>query len=459
MMAQYPASVATLPAVTNRSKFTATLANTWLEEARALQADYASTVAGFSTLASYFAVSRDTVGGFKEAVSHDTLASVTASSHHNKLHATTHINGTDDIRNSVEVGVYQKGLMTPGQATKLDALSTSATADITGVGTYEGWGNYTSGKKKWSKKYLGRRPAFLRIIGVMGAAFVFAKSGRGLVETGRLHKMNPTYDLRITDEGFEVSGDLNLDGHQYSYFYIGESTGLDPTNYIWLDLQDQYYAAGANNTVHDVTTQDLGIAAWIKLDADSASAGMQTIVGKMVDNPQKGYFFGIYSPSGTLYFWIKEQPSGDQYELRATVDLRDGEWHHVAVVIDRNNGANCDLFVDGYRVPTNSKGLLSDVSSLTSTRIMRIGYSSYDGTDWYFDGQIREVIIAYPTDIMAAGEMGAPGEIANLANSYFEKEGYCQYEDYWACNDGSGTTITGDNNNLTLSNADAWFLR
>ncbi len=60
---------------------------------------------------------------------------------------------------------------------------------------------------------------------------------------------------------------------------------------------------------------------------------------------------------------------------------------------------------------------------------------------------------------MAANEMGASGEIANLANNPGDPTQWPNSEDYWLCNEGSGTTVGGQNNDLTLSDVAAWALR
>lgn len=211
-----------------------------------------------------------------------------------------------------------------------------------------------------------------------------------------------------------------------------------------LDLNGTYYAQAANNTIHDVGTQDFGLAAWIKVDTDASGVGM--ILNK--DGGAIEWTFR-YRGDGLVSFTCSDGVTA--FSVTGTTNVRDNKWHHVAAIVDRNNAANCNIYVDGTVETPTLSGDITLVGSLANTGIL---YLSYTATR--FDGQVRDLVLAYPIDIMAANEMGASGEILYLATHPFDKTNYCNYEDYWSCTDGSGTTVTGDVNNLTLSNVAAW---
>ena len=207
------------------------------------------------------------------------------------------------------------------------------------------------------------------------------------------------------------------------------------------DLDGSIDAEAANNTIHDFTTEDLGIWAWVKLNTDAS--GFTMVVEKQIVS---GYWFGCND--GVLEFNIDDGP--DSYALSGNTDIRDGQWHFAAGIIDKSDASNCKLYLDGIEDGTTNKlGTVTDVGLLTNARILRFG--SFNGSlNW--DGKIAEWGIAYPSDIMAANEMGAAGEIANLFNNPGDPSQWPNSEDYWLCNDNAGnTTVTGANNNLTAS--------
>lgn len=215
-----------------------------------------------------------------------------------------------------------------------------------------------------------------------------------------------------------------------------------------LDLDGTYNAVAANNTIHDITTEDIGIWAWIKIPTDYTAHGI--VIAKR-STVNEGFQLDIRDYHVRIYM---EDDDGDNYLVTGTTNLNDGEPHFVAAIIDRSNAANCKVYVDGADNTAARHGTLANVGSLTNTAIATMGSTPTGGSR--FDGIVAELGIAYPADIMAANEMGAPGEIASLYNNFRNPSAYPNLEDRWACDEGTGTTLTGDNNNLTLSNAVAW---
>jgi len=226
----------------------------------------------------------------------------------------------------------------------------------------------------------------------------------------------------------------------------GAVTGLDDVG-VSVDCDETYYADADNNTVHDVTTQDIGISAWVSLDSGSSSS---SVLEKDYITDYSGYIFGV--DTGVITMFISD--GTDFYLMTGDSDIRDNKWHQIAGIIDRNNAANCKIYLDGFEDGTTNKtGTIGNVDSITNTSTLELGRS---GGGNIFDGQIRDVVLAYPADITAADEMGADGEMLILATEPGDNTNYCNYEDYWECSDNTGTTITGINEDLTLTSSSAW---
>jgi len=215
---------------------------------------------------------------------------------------------------------------------------------------------------------------------------------------------------------------------------------------VSVDCDATYYAQAANNGVHDITTEDIGIWAWVKIPV-----GMSThsfIVSKWVSGA--GSYILFIQSGGGIKASIGE--GGDNYDLLGTTDLRDNEWHFIAAVFDKSDAANCNLYIDGAIEPKTTSGALALIGSLTNTATLQLGRRPA----YICDGSIAEAGICYPADIMAANEMGAAGEILALATNPHDPTAWPNSEDYWLLDENTGTTLTGQNNNLTLSNAAAW---
>jgi hypothetical protein len=69
-----------------------------------------------------------------------------------------------------------------------------------------------------------------------------------------------------------------------------------PPSKIWVpNMADTYFGAAADNTVHDITTEDLAIWAWVKINSGASNS---YIVDKRPGADQ-GYAFAMISSSGS----------------------------------------------------------------------------------------------------------------------------------------------------------------
>jgi hypothetical protein len=158
---------------------------------------------------------------------------------------------------------------------------------------------------------------------------------------------------------------------------VGRAFSFDGTS--WVQVPDA--------TSLDFGTGDLSIDAWIKTNV---SLGFQPIVDKMsgtVFVTGAGYLFSLFS--GSLVFAMHDGTSLGFFGPVAGV--ADGQWHHVAVTVDRDQTNGGKLYVDGNVVltfdPTGVPGSLSSPASLTIGRSLFF----FPLFDALFSGAIDEV--------------------------------------------------------------------
>lgn len=248
------------------------------------------------------------------------------------------------------------------------------------------------------------------------------------------------------------NGNVNLPSGEYISF-VNIAKTLKGLGGVSVDCDGTHYAAAANSSIHNVTTQDICVSAWIKLDDDSA--GIEGIIAKRNTTSGAGYFFGIDDTTfggadGVLILYISD--GAHTYTLTGNTNLRDGEWHHVAGIIDRSAAATCKLYVDGSEDGTTNKaGTVTDVDSITNTMIiMSLGKGSY--ADRIFDGQIADAKIYY-----AAGATWTETQVDRQYENPYNRTAAVigTITDGWFCDDKTGTTIDGGYD-LTLTNSVAW---
>jgi len=138
-----------------------------------------------------------------------------------------------------------------------------------------------------------------------------------------------------------------------------------------------------DNSVLDFGTFDFSIDAWIR----TTGVGTQKIVDKRTENsgPIRGY--ALFTLGGTL--WLQMADGGAFSNWDSGFPVNDGNWHHVAVTVDRTSIAGGIFYVDGLTVgsPFNP---VPRSNSLTNDRPLRIGRRS-DAAGGFFSGDIDEV--------------------------------------------------------------------
>jgi hypothetical protein len=181
------------------------------------------------------------------------------------------------------------------------------------------------------------------------------------------------------------------------------------------------FVTAPDNASIDVGQGDISIDAWIRT---TSTAGLQIICDKREQTaslPTRGYSF--YISSGQLGFQLADASGTNNFcscTLSASCTnwgagapgfVADGNWHLVAVTVQRNSVTGGKFFVDGVQVgtfdPTCRQGNLDNSSPLT------VGRRSFSSTA-FFNGCIDELEIfkrvLTPTEVAGLYAAGAAGK-------------------------------------------------
>lgn len=155
------------------------------------------------------------------------------------------------------------------------------------------------------------------------------------------------------------------------------------------------YTEIPNNENLNFDTGDLTISAWVKT---TSTSGIEVILDKRVEatGPVKGYVLSNYN--GDLLLQLADgvaNSAGNTWtNYVSDVSIADGNWHHVVVVVDRDQVDGGRWYLDGVEVgkrfnPTNRGGSLSNSKPLVIGR-----RSDNPGNPGFFKGEIGNVRLA-----------------------------------------------------------------
>jgi hypothetical protein len=140
---------------------------------------------------------------------------------------------------------------------------------------------------------------------------------------------------------------------------------------------------------------DFSVDAWIRT---SQTSGVQKIVDKRLEVPNSVVGYSFFVSSGALAFQLADGNgtnavcgSADSTctNYSSGVVVADGQWHHVAVTVDRDDTSGGTWYVDGSPVATPFDPTLRTFS-LTNTNPLRIASRS-SSVSGLFNGCIDEV--------------------------------------------------------------------
>ncbi len=241
--------------------------------------------------------------------------------------------------------------------------------------------------------------------------------------------------MRVLNFNFGLS---NLTGCAFGLLIVGlllsgKMIKAQPGDAIKLNGSDEY--AEVDAVSDDVNSSDLTVTAWFQSTDTNAK---ETV---FAFNPDDGsnriliYDRSVFdNQKGTDVFYNSNNKS----------KFDDGNWHHVAVVLD--NGSNTlTAYIDGVKKFSYNTTVSIQSSDVASIGQEFDGDTTSSGTSAHLKGEIDEVRVWSETRSIS--------EIRD--NMCLELSGSeTNLEGYWKFNDGPGNTITdyAGSNNGTLKN-------
>lgn len=194
-------------------------------------------------------------------------------------------------------------------------------------------------------------------------------------------------------------------------------------------------------------TGDFSIEAWIKPETAVTAFGVQSIANKRY-TPNSfaavGWEFGLID--GKLACQLADAPlTGGDFStfVSASPDLRDGNYHHVALSIQRGSSTGGKLLVDGQVVlifdPTSQPG------DLSTTEPLRIGAHADASLNSHFTGAVDELSIYNRAltagEILAIFNAGVAGKCAS-GSSFNPADGLVAHYPF----SGDASDVSGNGN-------------
>jgi hypothetical protein len=205
---------------------------------------------------------------------------------------------------------------------------------------------------------------------------------------------------------------------------------------IDLDGRDDYVEAD-DRTVGDVGTSGFTLDGWVRTSAGA----VQPIVAKLDDDDDdRGHLsflhrhgggdddtgYALFIEDGELGLFLGTKDRQGTF-LTTGAAITDGNWHHVAAVVDREYADRSKLFVDGVVLLTfDATGLSGDATSRAHLRIGRMDVQRdhkmrhHHSGDAFFKGQLDELGLvrsALPPDTVASVFVaGSAGKLDSLGN-------------------------------------------
>lgn len=188
------------------------------------------------------------------------------------------------------------------------------------------------------------------------------------------------------------------------------------------DGVDDYVIVSDSPSLNFGTNQDFSIEAWIRPQASLTTFDVMTIVDKRnAPDPTHGIGYEIALIGGRLECRISDSiaDAGTSFGA-AGPDLRDGNFHHVAVTLVRNSTNGSHYYVDGVAVLTFNP--TAESGDLANGQPLRIGNHPTPGVFANFKGRIDELSIynrALSTaEVQAIYNAGSAGKCLNPASPF-----------------------------------------
>jgi hypothetical protein len=261
---------------------------------------------------------------------------------------------------------------------------------------------------------------------------------------------------------FEDGGEYSYhDGTGYGVTLYGDGAPPDDTTFVGddgggalvsgaelvgvhADWDSQYSASAADNTKLDIALEDHCISFWIFARSDQAGS-FAVPIGKR--DGQTFYEFFINSADDTIRYLMKD--GTDSFEIVGP-NIRDDRWHHIAVIVDRDNAGASDVYLDGIAQSGTQNGTIGDVGSLSNVGVFTLG----EVISLPLDGKMADI------KILINGLWSAAQILYQATHPHDVGASAGTITEYYDIDENTGTTITAGvtspGNDLTLSNAAAW---
>jgi hypothetical protein len=144
--------------------------------------------------------------------------------------------------------------------------------------------------------------------------------------------------------------------------------------------------------LHFGSNQNFSVEAWIQAQPNSENVdGIAVIADKTATFiPGRTVGWQFYLENGRLGFKLMQRPTPEENHWTASgPDLRDGQFHHVAAVLDRNLTNSGKLYVDGS--PLLTFDATQQPGDLYTEGMFVIGSGNIPDVTEYFKGVIDEV--------------------------------------------------------------------
>ena len=144
------------------------------------------------------------------------------------------------------------------------------------------------------------------------------------------------------------------------------------------------YITVSDDSSLDFATSDISISFWMNWDVQE---NRYIIIKQPDEYNNLGWGFRMtaaYKPA----FEIDD--GTDHFDIQGATALSTGTWHHVVVVIDRDNASNCKMYVDGSDDTGTTNGTITDVGDISNTDDVYIARDAKENFV-YYDGQLDEI--------------------------------------------------------------------
>ncbi|AUB43974.1 hypothetical protein COO91_10188 (plasmid) [Nostoc flagelliforme CCNUN1] len=205
-----------------------------------------------------------------------------------------------------------------------------------------------------------------------------------------LEKLNAV-DLPPTTEGFVPVPSANgsvAPGETKTPAYVPITNITRVLNYIVSFNGTSDFLEIPNNENLNFGTGDLSISAWVKT---TSTSGLEVILDKRVETtgPVQGY--SLSNSNGNLLLQLADGVGNQFTNYVSNISIADGNWHYVAVTVDRDQPDGGRWYLDGVEV-VGERFNPTTRGSLSNSKPLVIGRRS-DNPGWpgFFRGQISSV--------------------------------------------------------------------